>query len=189
MAKKILRINMTDLKASYEDVPEKWARWGGRGLTSAITVDEVEPTCHPLGPNNKLVIAPGWVTGSPAAPARGVCAVEFRPAPLRSVEASRWARRPLRPQMSTRPSRSERRARTALAPPRRLFRTAERASEAIGASAQAEACGPGASVGRPAVAPCPESKWRARGRARCPVAPPGTQQGPRRPRRSGPKGR
>ena len=71
MAKKILRINMTDLKASYEDVPEKWARWGGRGLTSAITVDEVEPTCHPLGPNNKLVIAPGWVTGSPAAPSSG----------------------------------------------------------------------------------------------------------------------
>jgi aldehyde:ferredoxin oxidoreductase len=71
MAKKILRINMTDLKASYEDVPEKWARWGGRGLTSAITVDEVEPTCHPLGPNNKLIIAPGWVTGSRAAPSSG----------------------------------------------------------------------------------------------------------------------
>lgn len=71
MAKKILRINMTDLKASYEDVPEKWARWGGRGLTSAITVDEVEPTCHPLGPNNKLVIAPGWVTGTRAAPSSG----------------------------------------------------------------------------------------------------------------------
>ncbi len=71
MAKKILRINMTDLKASYEDVPQKWARWGGRGLTSAITVDEVEPTCHPLGPNNKLIIAPGWVTGSRAAPSSG----------------------------------------------------------------------------------------------------------------------
>jgi len=71
MAKKILRINMTDLKASYEDVPEKWARWGGRGLTSAITFDEVEPTCHPLGPNNKLIIAPGWVTGSRAAPSSG----------------------------------------------------------------------------------------------------------------------
>lgn len=71
MAKKILRINMSDLNASYEQVPEKWARWAGRGLTSAITVDEVEPTCHPLGPNNKLVIAPGWVTGSPAAPSSG----------------------------------------------------------------------------------------------------------------------
>lgn len=71
MTKKILRINMTDLKAIYEDVPQKWARWAGRGLTSAITVDEVDPTCHPLGPNNKLVIAPGWVTGTPAAPSSG----------------------------------------------------------------------------------------------------------------------
>jgi len=71
MAKKILRINMTDLKASYEELPEKWARWGGRGLTSAIVCDEVDPTCHPLGPNNKLVIAPGWISGSPAAPSSG----------------------------------------------------------------------------------------------------------------------
>jgi aldehyde:ferredoxin oxidoreductase len=71
MAKKILRINMTDLSYTYEDLPEKWARWAGRGLTSAITFDEVEPTCHPLGPNNKLTIAPGWVTGTPAAPSSG----------------------------------------------------------------------------------------------------------------------
>jgi len=71
MARKILRINMTELKATYEEMPEKWARWGGRGMTSAITFDEVDPTCHPLGPNNKLVIAPGWVSGSPAAPSSG----------------------------------------------------------------------------------------------------------------------
>lgn len=71
MAKKILRINMTDLTATYEVVPEKWARWAGRGLTSHIIFDEVDPTCHPLGPHNKLVIAPGWVTGSPAAPSSG----------------------------------------------------------------------------------------------------------------------
>jgi aldehyde:ferredoxin oxidoreductase len=71
MAKKILRIDMTSLKASYEPVPEKWARWAGRALTSAIVCDEVDPLCHPLGPNNKLVIAPGWVTGTPAAPSSG----------------------------------------------------------------------------------------------------------------------
>jgi aldehyde:ferredoxin oxidoreductase len=71
MAKKILRINMTDLTATYEDVPEKWARWAGRGLTSSIVFDEVDPMCHPLGPNNKIVISPGWVSGSPAAPSSG----------------------------------------------------------------------------------------------------------------------
>lgn len=71
MARKLLRINMADLKATYEDMPGKWAKWGGRGLTSAIVFDEVDPTCHPLGPNNKLVIAPGWVSGTPAAPSSG----------------------------------------------------------------------------------------------------------------------
>ncbi len=71
MAKKILRINMTDLSHKYEEVPAKWAKWAGRGLTSAIVAEEVDPTCHPLGPNNKLVIAPGWVSGTPAAPSSG----------------------------------------------------------------------------------------------------------------------
>jgi aldehyde:ferredoxin oxidoreductase len=71
MGRRILRIDMTNRKAAYEPVPEKWARWAGRGLTSAIVVGEVEPTCHPLGPNNKLIIAPGWVTGTPAAPSSG----------------------------------------------------------------------------------------------------------------------
>ena len=71
MEKKFLRINMTDESMKYEDVPEKYARWAGRGLTSALVYDEVEPTCHPLGPNNKLIIAPGWVTGTPAAPSSG----------------------------------------------------------------------------------------------------------------------
>lgn len=71
MSKQILRINMNDLTSKYEPVPAKWARWAGRAMTSAIVADEVEPTCHPLGPSNKLVIAPGWVTGSPAAPSSG----------------------------------------------------------------------------------------------------------------------
>jgi aldehyde:ferredoxin oxidoreductase len=71
MGKKILRIDMTNLAYRYEDVPERWVRWAGRGLTSHIVAEEVEPTCHPLGPNNKLVIAPGWVSGSPAAPSSG----------------------------------------------------------------------------------------------------------------------
>lgn len=62
---------MNDLSSQYEKVPKKWAKWAGRGLTSAIVADEVEPTCHPLGPNNKLVIAPGWVSGTPAAPSSG----------------------------------------------------------------------------------------------------------------------
>ena len=63
---KILRVNMADLTAKFEDVPEKYRLLGGRGLTSAITCDEVPPTCHPLGPNNKLAFAAGIVTGTSA---------------------------------------------------------------------------------------------------------------------------
>jgi aldehyde:ferredoxin oxidoreductase len=66
---KILRINMgadggpqvkTDSLGDY-------AGHGGRGLTSAIVAKEVPPTCHPLGADNKLVIAPGLLSGSVAA--------------------------------------------------------------------------------------------------------------------------
>ncbi|MDP6043438.1 MAG: aldehyde ferredoxin oxidoreductase C-terminal domain-containing protein [Dehalococcoidales bacterium] len=63
---KILRVNMTDLTARFEDVPEKYRLTGGRGLTSSITCDEVPPTCHPLGPNNKITFAVGIVTGTSA---------------------------------------------------------------------------------------------------------------------------
>lgn len=58
---------MTDLTTSIEDVPQEWIGMGGRGLTSTIVAAEVPPTCHPLGPNNKLVFAPGLLSGTVAA--------------------------------------------------------------------------------------------------------------------------
>ena len=61
---KLLRINMTDRTFWLEDAPEAYKLLGGRGLTSTIIHDEVDPTCHALGPNNKLVFAPGIVTGT-----------------------------------------------------------------------------------------------------------------------------
>ena len=64
---KIFRINMSNLSTSVEDCPADWAGHGGRGLTSTIVAAEVPPTCDPLGPNNKLVFAPGLLTGTPAA--------------------------------------------------------------------------------------------------------------------------
>ena len=67
MADKIFRVNMSTLTTSIEDVPEGWAGHGGRGLTSTIVAAEVEPTCHPLGEKNKLVIAPGLLSGTIAA--------------------------------------------------------------------------------------------------------------------------
>jgi aldehyde:ferredoxin oxidoreductase len=67
MADKIFRVNMTDLTSKLEEVPDAWAGHGGRGLTSTIVAAEVEPTCHPLGPKNKLVLAPGLLSGTVAA--------------------------------------------------------------------------------------------------------------------------
>jgi aldehyde:ferredoxin oxidoreductase len=63
---KILRINMTDRTYTLEAVPEQYNLLAGRGLTSTIIHDEVDPMCHPLGPNNKLILAPGIVTGTGA---------------------------------------------------------------------------------------------------------------------------
>lgn len=67
MADKIFRVNMSDLTSSVEEVPSDLAGYGGRALTSTIVAAEVPPTCHPLGPNNKLVIAPGLLSGTVAA--------------------------------------------------------------------------------------------------------------------------
>lgn len=67
MADVIFRVNMSDLSTKVEAVPAEWMGLGGRGLTSTIVAAEVEPTCHPLGPRNKLVIAPGLLSGTQAA--------------------------------------------------------------------------------------------------------------------------
>ena len=62
----ILRVNMNDRTYRLSEVPEAYKNLGGRGTTSTIVHDEVPPLCHPLGPNNKLVFAPGIVTGTAA---------------------------------------------------------------------------------------------------------------------------
>ena len=63
----ILRINMTDQTAKEEPIAAAYAGLGGRGLTSKIVAEEVPPLCHPLGLENKLVIAPGLLGGTTAA--------------------------------------------------------------------------------------------------------------------------
>jgi len=61
----ILRINMKDL-TYREDSSIALKTLGGRALTSRVVHDEVPPTCHPLGPYNKLIFANGLLTGSGA---------------------------------------------------------------------------------------------------------------------------
>ena len=61
-----LRINMKDRTHQLTEVPEKYKKLAGRSLTSNLIADEVPPLAHPLGPNNKLVFSPGFVTGTSA---------------------------------------------------------------------------------------------------------------------------
>lgn len=64
---KILRVKIGK-KPEYSVAEESdYAGLGGRALTSKIVSSEVPPTCHALGEENKLVIAPGLLTGSAAA--------------------------------------------------------------------------------------------------------------------------
>jgi len=66
---KILRINMSGEKGpEVKETPlGDYAGLGGRAMTSAIISKEVPPLCHPLGTENKLVIAPGLLSGTAGA--------------------------------------------------------------------------------------------------------------------------
>ena len=61
---KILRVDLTSRKSSWEEMPERYKGLGGRGLTSAIVAAEVPPKADPLGPENVIVFAPGIIAGT-----------------------------------------------------------------------------------------------------------------------------
>jgi len=56
---------MTSQSVAIEDVPENYKGLGGRGLTSSLISNEVPPDCDALGPDNKLIFAPGTLSGTP----------------------------------------------------------------------------------------------------------------------------
>lgn len=66
---KILRIDMSASGGPQSSVEEagEFTALGGRATTSTIIANEVPPDCHPLSAENKLVIAPGMLSGSAAA--------------------------------------------------------------------------------------------------------------------------
>jgi len=66
---KILRIDVgaSGGPAAKTEELGAYAGLGGRAMTSTMVAKEVPPTCHPLGEANKLVIAPGMLSGSAAA--------------------------------------------------------------------------------------------------------------------------
>jgi aldehyde:ferredoxin oxidoreductase len=62
---KFIRVNMSEKTIRVEDVPQEYMGLGGRGLTSIMINAEVPPQCDPLGPQNKLIFAPGFLSGTP----------------------------------------------------------------------------------------------------------------------------
>jgi aldehyde:ferredoxin oxidoreductase len=63
---KILRLDMTNLTSTFEDLPEEWTIVGGRGLSAKILSKEVTPDTDPLGPDARLVMATGPLGGTMA---------------------------------------------------------------------------------------------------------------------------
>jgi aldehyde:ferredoxin oxidoreductase len=59
----VWRIDVKSQTLQRQEVPESWAHLGGRGLLTRILLDEVPATCDPLGPQNKLIFAPGLLVG------------------------------------------------------------------------------------------------------------------------------
>ncbi len=59
----VWRINSRSHSLDRELVPPAWQRYGGRALIARIMLDEVPPTCDPLGKENKLIFAPGLLVG------------------------------------------------------------------------------------------------------------------------------
>ena len=67
-ARKILRVNLTEGTVESEPLNMEWAQayLGQRGLASKYLVEEVDPKCDPLGPENKLIFTTGPLTGTMA---------------------------------------------------------------------------------------------------------------------------
>ncbi|MDO8950466.1 MAG: aldehyde ferredoxin oxidoreductase C-terminal domain-containing protein [Actinomycetota bacterium] len=62
--RELMRVNMSDLSIKMEPLPAKWARYGGRALTSALVFTEVPAMADALGAENKFVVAPGFLGGT-----------------------------------------------------------------------------------------------------------------------------
>lgn len=58
-----LRVNLNSQSILTQQVPEVYTRYGGRALIARLLLDEIDPGCEPLGPNNLLIFAPGLLAG------------------------------------------------------------------------------------------------------------------------------
>ena len=63
---KILRVNLTEGTCTPEALNMEWAEkyLGQRGLASKYLSEEIDPKCDPLGPDNKMIMTTGPLTGT-----------------------------------------------------------------------------------------------------------------------------
>ena len=61
---KFINVDMAAGTVSDSEVPQAYSALGGRGLTSLMINDQVPPKCDPLGSENKLIFAPGYLSGT-----------------------------------------------------------------------------------------------------------------------------
>lgn len=68
-AGKLLRVNLTNGEITSEALNEEWKNdyLGSRGLATKYLNEEIDPNCDPLGPENKMIMATGPLTGTMAA--------------------------------------------------------------------------------------------------------------------------
>jgi aldehyde:ferredoxin oxidoreductase len=66
MMETIIRIDMTEKRLTTEKSPADYRLLGGRGLSARILNQEVPGFVHPLGSENKLIVAPGLLAGTMA---------------------------------------------------------------------------------------------------------------------------
>ena len=66
--RKILRVNLTNGSCTSEALNMAWANeyLGQRGLATKYLSEEIDPKCDPLGPDNKLIMTTGPLTGTMA---------------------------------------------------------------------------------------------------------------------------
>ncbi len=66
--RKILRVDLSSGSCTPEDLNMQWAAeyLGQRGLATKYLTEEVDPKCDPLGPENKMIMATGPLTGTMA---------------------------------------------------------------------------------------------------------------------------
>jgi aldehyde:ferredoxin oxidoreductase len=62
---KFIRVNMSTNTVRTVDVSKGYAGLGGRGLTSIMLNKELPANCDALGPENMLIFAPGYLSGTP----------------------------------------------------------------------------------------------------------------------------